>query len=680
MIDLDYFREDTDEAREILAGLGQAISRQTGRPCTVSLAKTLTQSMVARVLELEADAFGAEEVAFGRAALDEVRADPDALFLLLTIDGRIEGCCFGYWEWPDQVTVAGTDFFLDTVMISRRYRGLGIGRIWVSGVILLVELLECHQMGIAAWTAGPLGDRLIDFYRGLGFVETGEQEGRNALMTLSLDDAPLETWRSALGLAPTEATTVAPPVGRGSRAGRLWPSADEFKLLGRFYAAMGFSEALFLVAPFEFAYLYLVMKRPEWAVIPVIAATAAALVAGFPAGILADRWSRKVVVLCGGVLAGMAVAAVPLAVSFKGMAQLNATCVAFAVMGAGEMFMGGAAEAWVVDNLHVAGRRDLVSSFFAHSRSVTALGGMLSACGALVLLLSTTVDSSLLDLLWLIGGGGLVLSALLSATIPEHRPKESETREQRPWIQGKQALKSLISRRALLMIAIAIVLTTLSGAASDEAFTVALVTKGFDARLFAPLSIVDNLIGVIGPLMGIALARRLGTTRLLALFLTLEVVAVTVLFASRGIVTVLVLYVILDLLDDVWDPVAIARLQSLTPSSHRATIGTLVYQICTVAELIALGGFTLLLGSHSEALEAATPDLLQAFSGQAQATPPAPNTLFGLPVPDLAIVLFIGIGLLAVPFVLASGRGKTRRSRQAKPPDDKTRIKGAHPF
>lgn len=663
MISLEYFEDDADEARRILEAMSRRASERIGRPCTFAFASSLDAAAVQRLLELELDAFGAPGVAFTRRDLDEIMADPEALFITLEIDGRMEGCLFGYWEWPDQITVPGSDFFLDSAMVSSKYRGKGIGRVAITGVLLLVDLLECRRIGIAAWQQGPRGRGLVRFYRRFGFARVVGAGGPHAKMVLGRDEARLARWRLELEM---------PPDGWGPpKPGRLWPRVDERLLAGRFYAAMGLGETLYLVAPFEFAYLYLTLNRPDWAVLVMVAGTVAALIAGMPAGVLADRWSRKLVVLLGGALAGVGLAAVPLAVTARGTRQLVSTCAAFAVIGIGQTLMAGAAEAWVVDNLHVAGRRDLIQTFYGRVRSVAAAGGAIAAAAALALLLGTVVDRGLLNLLWFIGGAGFVVSVLLAATIPERRPAGDESATgARPRVTD--ALRVLVGRRFLLMISLAIVLAASSGTASDEAFTVALITRGFDARLFAPLSIVDSLLGIAGPLIGIALARRLGVTRFLALFLVLEATCVTVLFASGGVATLLGLYVLLDLLDDAWDPVALARLQALTPSAHRATISAIVYEFGSIAELAALGVFALMLGRHRAALEQATPDLLEAFSGQAHAVPVLPAVWLGLTVPELAIVIFIGFGLLSVPFVLASGNPvppAPRRPRSASAPE-----------
>jgi sugar phosphate permease len=221
----------------------------------------------------------------------------------------------------------------------------------------------------------------------------------------------------------------------------------------------------------------------------------------------------------------------------------------------------------------------------------------------------------------------------------------------------------LIGRtRALLMLALAMMIATFSGAVVDEAFDIALVTRGLDARALAPLGILDDLIGMIAPLVGVVLARRLGANRLLALFLVLPAAAVLMFFAGPGLWPVILLALLLTFFDAVWDPVAEAQLHSLIPSSQRATIGSIVNQVSGMAMVAGLGVFAMLLGEHSAALQAATPDLLAAFSGGAATHVDVPASLFGLPVTDLAIVLFVVAGLAAAPLLLIGGeKGPTER-------------------
>lgn len=454
-----------------------------------------------------------------------------------------------------------------------------------------------------------------------------------------------------------------------------WPAADERRLLARFYAAVGLSQALYLVYPFEFAYLYLAMRRPEWSVLPLMAASATALVGQLPTGALADRWSRKASVLLGGVLTAASFATVPWAVRLHGSGQLAGACAAFAVAGLGETLMAGAQEAWVVDNLHAAGRADLVEGFFARSFAVTAVGGVIGGTVAVSILLLARVDQALLDLLWYVTAAGFLAATAVAAGIAEHRVAEGDPASDPPGpghdgslaqgaatgtLLGRMttAVRILVGRRTLLFLTLAVIVATLSAAAANEAFPVSLLTKDLDARLLAPLGIVSDLVGVVAPLLGLGLARRLGAEPVLAVTLLVAGGLVTALFASQAVLLVACLYVLLGFLDRMWDPVALARVQDEIPSTHRAAISSLVSQASGLAELGGLGLFAVLLGSDSGQLREATPDLVQAFSGHAHVRVAAPTGWFGLPLPDLGIVLFVLAGVAAVPFVLLAARAR----------------------
>ena len=452
----------------------------------------------------------------------------------------------------------------------------------------------------------------------------------------------------------------------------LWPPAEERALLGRFYLAEVFSEVLNVIYPFQFVYLYLAMERAEWAVMPLFALSVTVLVMEVPTGVLADRWGRKPSVIIGGVLTALGWALVPLSVSLTGQGQLLGGCGAFALAGIGMTMVSGAQEAWVVDNLVAAGRADLVDRYFARAHSFASLGGVAAGVLALAILLSLSVDRVLLDSLWYIAALGLLLAAGVGITVPEHRPTLDEgpgpdtagDLVHRSW----SGLRTLVRIRPLFYLSIAIVVATFSGSAIDEAFDMSLVTKGLDARALAPFSILDDLIGMLAPLASIVIARRLGSTPVLALLPALSAIAVCFLFVQTALWLVIVLMILLQIFDCLWEPVADARLHALIPSRYRATVGSAVNQLGELANLAGLGVFALLLGQHSELLSGLVPDLVEAFSGGVAQPVAVPAPLWGLPLPDLAILIFVLSGLVAVPYVLRSGAGQQGSAVAEHPP------------
>ncbi len=437
----------------------------------------------------------------------------------------------------------------------------------------------------------------------------------------------------------------------------LWPPASERALLGRFYLAEVFTEALNVIFPFQFIYLYLVMERPEWAVLPLIASSAAVLVMEIPTGAVADRWGRKRSVIAGGLMTAVAWASIPVSVSLDGAAQLVGGCGAFLLAGIGRTMVSGAQEAWVVDNLVAEARGDLLDQYFARARSFASLGGIAAGCLGSVILFTSAVDRTLLDALWYIAALGLLLAVYVAKSIPELRPLALAPEAPLPFLQQALAgLRTVLRIRPLFSLMAAVVIATFSGSIVDDAFDISLVTKGMDARALAPLGILDDVIGMLAPLASVFIARSIGATRAMALLLVLSAVSASIFFLDDSLWLVVTLFIVLDALDDIWDPIADTRLQAMIPSRSRAIISSLANQLNELATMTGLAAFAWLLGRQSDSLRELTPGLLEAFSGRMPAPAAMPEAVWGLQIPDFAIVAFVFVGLLAVPFIIASRR------------------------
>ena len=433
----------------------------------------------------------------------------------------------------------------------------------------------------------------------------------------------------------------------------FWPPPDERRLLGRFYAAATLGETLNVVFPFQFAYFFLVMDRPEWAVIPVLVASATVLLVEIPTGLVADRLGRKASVVAGYFLTALSWGLIPTAVALPGIGQLWAASGCFALGGLGQTLISGAYESWVVDNLRSRQRPELVDAFFARETSFTAAGGVLAGLGALAILLATEVDRWLLDTLWYLAAAGLLLAGLVLTRVPERSDDTPEVGDRTGW-RVAEHLQVLLRRPALLLFATALAVATFSGSVADEALDISLLTKGMDARGFAPLGIAEDLVGILAPVAGLALARRWGATPVLVGFIAASAALTLLFFAEPGWPIVFALYLLFAAADQVWDPVAEAKLHQLIPSATRATTVSVVNQIAGLAELAGFAALAWLLGEHSDALRSATPDLVAAFRGNPATPEDVPVGWLDLPVPDLAVVLFIASGLLAIPFLLYS--------------------------
>jgi hypothetical protein len=340
--------------------------------------------------------------------------------------------------------------------------------------------------------------------------------------------------------------------------------------------------------------------------------------------------------------------------------QLVGVSGCFGLMGLGHALGSGAAEAWAVDNLAAAGRRDLVTVYFARLRSFVSVGAVGAASFGLLILVAVDVSAPLLDALWGVVAVGCILTALVEATIAENRLHLSvpPVAGYRPGIGAtiKLGLRAFRRSRALFFFFVALVIASFPESAADDAFDMSLITKGMDARGLAPLAILDNLIGMIAPLVGLVLVRAMGAPRVMVLFLVIPAVAVAILFVAPVLGAVIVLYIVLGFFDNVWDPVAEARLQDLISSDTRATVSSLVSHAGGVMELLGIALLSLLLGEYSDEFGEVIPDLVAAFSGEVSGAGGAPSK-FGLPLPDFAILVFVGIPLLALPFIYLSAKG-----------------------
>lgn len=436
----------------------------------------------------------------------------------------------------------------------------------------------------------------------------------------------------------------------------FWPPKDERRLLGRFYLSGCLGYGLSIILPFQFAYLYMVMERPDWAVIPLLLSSAAALVLEIPTGILSDRWSRKKSTLLGYGLSGVSWIFIPFAVSLEGPAQLTAVSACFVVDGIGAAMASGAEEAWAVDNVRAEKRPDLVDQFFARSYSFDSLGSIIAGVSAFLIVISTTVDQPMLDMFWYVTAAGQMLALAIAATIPEHRAPAAPADPAGLYKTLVREIRRIVRMRPFLLFAVVLIVASFADSITEDAFVISMLTKGLDARALAPLGIFEDIIGLTVPLFAIALARRMGLSLYLSTFLIIPAAAVLVLFFQPALWVVVALCLLLDTCAVLWDPVAEAHFHKLIPSDHRATLSSAVNQLCALAELAGIGIFALILGSHSEVLEEATPDIVDAFSGQYKPITDVTSGILGLPVPDLAIVIFVLAGLIAIPFLASPFR------------------------
>jgi len=143
---------------------------------------------------------------------------------------------------------------------------------------------------------------------------------------------------------------------------------DELKLLWPFYLCYLLFGLSAVITPFMVIYFQkLGFSYLQLAFITVSTGLGIFLFE-IPTGVVADSFSRKLSVLIGYFITGVAVFCVPFFTNFYILLIL------LFVAGIGMSFVSGAEEAWVIDNLNTYGRKDLQHEFFVKLQVCVGLG------------------------------------------------------------------------------------------------------------------------------------------------------------------------------------------------------------------------------------------------------------------------------------------------------------------
>lgn len=121
-----------------------------------------------------------------------------------------------------------------------------------------------------------------------------------------------------------------------------------------------------------------------------------------PTGAFADGWSRKGSVIIGFLMNAVAILLFPFFDNFYILFAL------WAFAGIGMSFVSGAEEAWVVDNLRKAKRKELQHEYFIKAGSIAAFGAIFAP-----LLGAFLVKSHPIKILWFIFGAGFLINAII---------------------------------------------------------------------------------------------------------------------------------------------------------------------------------------------------------------------------------------------------------------------------
>jgi DHA3 family tetracycline resistance protein-like MFS transporter len=309
-----------------------------------------------------------------------------------------------------------------------------------------------------------------------------------------------------------------------------------------------------------------------------------------PTGVLADTVSRRLSLLMGWAVMGLAFVAVGLTTS------VPLVLAAYALWGLGYTFTSGAYEAWITDEVGAA----VVGPVFARGERagyVGALAGVAASVGlAGAFGLATPI---------LLSGVLVLLTAPLGALLlPETGFRRVPRSERETWRQARDiAVRGVRLVRRSTVLGLIVLLTVFAGMSTetfDRLYEAQLIRNvglpepfGLDPVVwFGVLDAGAMLLGIAGTTV---LARRLGTTRgralarLLLWLSSLQLAAAVAFGLAEGVVLAFAAYWLFGLTRSLINPTYMTWLnQQIGDSTVRAT----VISFCSQADAIgqAAGG------------------------------------------------------------------------------------------
>lgn len=171
MISLERFGEKRHLAAKILERTSADLTALLGIETRLDLVSQVDDSLISRMEEIEEEIFRIEDNVYTESDLRACLAEEDALLLVLSVGGRVEGYLFGYADEPGNPVVEGSDYFVDSAVISLAQEAKGIGARLSLPILFLIHLLGYKVAGLLTEEQDQTGRRLAAFYRKLGFVD-----------------------------------------------------------------------------------------------------------------------------------------------------------------------------------------------------------------------------------------------------------------------------------------------------------------------------------------------------------------------------------------------------------------------------------------------------------------------------------------------------------------------------
>ena len=178
MIDLESFEKNKKQAAIILETLNALLTGMLKQEASISFVNRVDDQILDRMIELEKEIFSVEDNVYSKEDILESLAEEYSFLILLKINGEIQGYVFGYDDDPEDPNIEGTDYFLDSALVSLKYEQKGIGTMLSGVVLLLLYLLGFDKIGITTEEKDKTGRELVKFYNKLGFMEARTRGSR----------------------------------------------------------------------------------------------------------------------------------------------------------------------------------------------------------------------------------------------------------------------------------------------------------------------------------------------------------------------------------------------------------------------------------------------------------------------------------------------------------------------
>ncbi|HZC15284.1 MAG TPA: MFS transporter [Caulobacteraceae bacterium] len=327
--------------------------------------------------------------------------------------------------------------------------------------------------------------------------------------------------------------------------------------LARLYA-FKFSDSFILIFPLYAAMFVDAGLSPVQISIVLIAWSVTAFVLQIPSGIIADRWSRRLLLVLAQIAWGAGFVVWLIWPHFWGF------LIGLVLWGIKSAFTSGTFEALLYDELKAQGRADDYTRVYGRTRAVQAFATVLAALGAALL----ARYGYRLELLASLASIALAIAAAASLP-PADRAKAAGEQDYLAHLRAGLAL-SLREPVVLRILVFGAIVLSLGGGL-EEFWPIFGIKVGLARPAIAVFVGAQNGVEMLASLLAHRIA-RLSTRRLYGLFTLggLMLAAAAGLFSAPAMILLVLYSGVLKMIDVVFE----GRLQHAIPSDRRATIGS----------------------------------------------------------------------------------------------------------